>query len=372
MFDGQRQDSGAAVGLALSRPPVLVTGSPRSGSTWVGNVLALDRNAGYVHEPFNNHCPPGICRARADHDFTYLTAENEGALPRAAARHARLALQHRRRVPHPAHPARAGAARPRLRLFRDHAPARRPGDPEGPAGDLLGRLARQPLRLPGWWSIIRHPAAFVASMRAAGFVDAFQRLREPAAADAGPARALRRGDRRRRPPDARRDRGAHPALADPAPPHRPLAWPSIPTGSSCATRISSRDPVTGFGDLFARLGLDFSRRGAHQPRPVHHRARRARPAVAVRQQAADHARQPGEHARTSASGWTPEEIDRIRRDAAPLWQRFYGDATGSSARGTFHPRAARARAKARKAASGLRSRGRPLRTQKRRHSASRQ
>ena len=43
--------------------PVLVTGSPRSGSTWVGNVLALAPGAGYIHEPFNRRHPPGLCRA---------------------------------------------------------------------------------------------------------------------------------------------------------------------------------------------------------------------------------------------------------------------------------------------------------------------
>src|SRR5688572_3747483 len=56
--------------------PVLVTGSPRSGSTWVGNVLALARGAGYIHEPFNRRHPPGLCRAPLT-DFTYVTPENE-------------------------------------------------------------------------------------------------------------------------------------------------------------------------------------------------------------------------------------------------------------------------------------------------------
>lgn len=35
------------------KPPILVTGSHRSGSTWVGKVLASAKGTGYMHEPFN-------------------------------------------------------------------------------------------------------------------------------------------------------------------------------------------------------------------------------------------------------------------------------------------------------------------------------
>ena len=62
MLDDQRQVPAAGAHRLLP-PPILVTGAPRSGSTWVGNVLALDKRTGYVHEPFNKWCPPGLCRA---------------------------------------------------------------------------------------------------------------------------------------------------------------------------------------------------------------------------------------------------------------------------------------------------------------------
>lgn len=69
----------------LTQPPaegaplrlILVTGAPRSGSTWVGNILSLDRRSAYIHEPFNKDCPDGRCRARFAHAFTYVTAANE-------------------------------------------------------------------------------------------------------------------------------------------------------------------------------------------------------------------------------------------------------------------------------------------------------
>ncbi len=59
------------------RQPILVTGSHRSGSTWVGRILGLSTDTGYIHEPFRPGCPPGICNAGFQHWFTYITRENE-------------------------------------------------------------------------------------------------------------------------------------------------------------------------------------------------------------------------------------------------------------------------------------------------------
>lgn len=39
--------------MRKSKKPVLVTGSHRSGTTWVGMNLALAPHTGYIHEPFN-------------------------------------------------------------------------------------------------------------------------------------------------------------------------------------------------------------------------------------------------------------------------------------------------------------------------------
>jgi len=33
--------------------PIIVTGAHRSGTTWVGQMIALDKNVRYIHEPFN-------------------------------------------------------------------------------------------------------------------------------------------------------------------------------------------------------------------------------------------------------------------------------------------------------------------------------
>lgn len=57
--------------------PILVTGSHRSGTTWVGRMLAASPTVGYIHEPFNLTHRPGICTATFPYWFTYVTEENE-------------------------------------------------------------------------------------------------------------------------------------------------------------------------------------------------------------------------------------------------------------------------------------------------------
>lgn len=56
--------------------PILVTGSHRSGSTWVGRMIAKSPSVGYIHEPFNPAHRPGICGAYFDYWFTYVSDEN--------------------------------------------------------------------------------------------------------------------------------------------------------------------------------------------------------------------------------------------------------------------------------------------------------
>lgn len=60
--------------------PILVTGMPRSGTTWVGRVLCAGKGAGYVNEPFNLATSPGTIRVPVDHWFPKVTAENEGEI----------------------------------------------------------------------------------------------------------------------------------------------------------------------------------------------------------------------------------------------------------------------------------------------------
>lgn len=61
------------------RNPILVTGSHRSGSSWVGKTICLSPHVGYINEPFNLDHTPRVCRTRFNHWFTYVCSENEAA-----------------------------------------------------------------------------------------------------------------------------------------------------------------------------------------------------------------------------------------------------------------------------------------------------
>jgi len=61
----------------IDRSPILITGSHRSGSTWVGKMIAKSPSVGYIHEPFNVRHRAGICKAKWDYWFQYVCEENE-------------------------------------------------------------------------------------------------------------------------------------------------------------------------------------------------------------------------------------------------------------------------------------------------------
>ncbi|MFI9560758.1 sulfotransferase [Nonomuraea endophytica] len=60
--------------------PILVTGLPRSGTSWVGKMLAVGGELVYVNEPLNPQHPPGRCpgvlRASVTHRFQYICDDN--------------------------------------------------------------------------------------------------------------------------------------------------------------------------------------------------------------------------------------------------------------------------------------------------------
>ena len=58
--------------------PLLVTGAHRSGTTWIGRMLALDPSTAYISEPLNVWHRPGVFRAPVHHWYQYICEENEG------------------------------------------------------------------------------------------------------------------------------------------------------------------------------------------------------------------------------------------------------------------------------------------------------
>jgi Sulfotransferase family len=61
--------------------PILVTGMPRTATSWVGKMLEASGALVYVNEPMNPQHPPGrspgVLRADVDHAFQYISEDNE-------------------------------------------------------------------------------------------------------------------------------------------------------------------------------------------------------------------------------------------------------------------------------------------------------
>jgi hypothetical protein len=61
--------------------PILVTGIPRAGTSWVGKMLEASGRFVYVNEPLSPHRPPGqspgVLRAPVEHRYQYISATNE-------------------------------------------------------------------------------------------------------------------------------------------------------------------------------------------------------------------------------------------------------------------------------------------------------
>ncbi len=57
--------------------PILVTGAHRTGTTWVGKMLAAHPSLAYISEPLNVLHRPGVFSARVPYWYHYITQENE-------------------------------------------------------------------------------------------------------------------------------------------------------------------------------------------------------------------------------------------------------------------------------------------------------
>jgi hypothetical protein len=57
--------------------PILVTGGHRSGTTWVGKMLAADGCTAYISEPLNILHRPGVFHAKVKYWYQYICEENE-------------------------------------------------------------------------------------------------------------------------------------------------------------------------------------------------------------------------------------------------------------------------------------------------------
>ncbi|MDQ3957660.1 MAG: sulfotransferase [Actinomycetota bacterium] len=146
------------------RRPILVTGSHRSGTTWVGRMLCASREAGYVHEPFNPNRSPGWFPDPLPYWFMYVTEEN--AAPYEAAVEDLLAFRYPvlaslKRSRRPADLARQVPEIARSTLYRAQRRRTLVKDPMAlfSAEWLARRFGMEVVVM------IRHPAAFVGSIK---------------------------------------------------------------------------------------------------------------------------------------------------------------------------------------------------------------
>ena len=56
--------------------PILVTGSHRAGTTWVGKTISFDKNIGYISEPFTLHHRLGVLNYKIDFWYLYIHESN--------------------------------------------------------------------------------------------------------------------------------------------------------------------------------------------------------------------------------------------------------------------------------------------------------
>ncbi|MGH9013450.1 MAG: sulfotransferase [Acidimicrobiia bacterium] len=158
--------------MATVASPVLVSGSHRSGTTWVGRMLEASGSFAYLHEPFNPEIPrPGFCDAPF-RGFTFVHPANEASFKTPIER----TLQLRYRIDKELRTCRTRKqVRQVVAAGRRASQARRAG---------LRPLMKDPIALfsAEWLAdtfgmqvviMIRHPAAFVSSIMRVGWTHDF-------------------------------------------------------------------------------------------------------------------------------------------------------------------------------------------------------
>lgn len=306
------------------RRPILVTGSHRSGTTWVGRTLARSPDVSWVAEPFHPRHRRGVFGGRFAHWYQYITDENAGPWLRD--------LDH----------LFAGRYRWRCAV----GDVRRPTD-VGLAARDAARFARR--RVTGQRALVKDPIAFFSApwLAARYDLDVVVMVRHPAAF----AWSLQRLDWRfdfanwldqpllmrdvlapfadeiERLDGLGRDRRSVVEEAS-------LVWRAVystaarwqdehPGWQVLRHEDLSAAPVAGFAALFAALGVDFTdaigshvatSTGAHNPEG----APTGRAHALVRDSRANR--------RTWAACLDPSDIALLRDQVGAVAQRWYTDA----------------------------------------------
>ena len=272
--------------------PILVTGSHRSGTTWVGRMLATAPSVVYIHEPFHIHHDLGVCEALFENWFTYVCAENEAPYREPILRMLRKAR------------GRSGAAwyrRSRIRpLIKDPLAV-------FSAPWLAARFATRNVVL------IRHPAAFAGSLKQNRWTHPFSHfLRQP---------LLMSHHLQSFADDIRSFACEERDVVDQA----ALLWNVIhtmileyqetfPDWIYVRHEDLSRDPVEGFRYLFERLDLELGEA-----------TRAAIVAHSFAEASSDVKRNSLANVGTGKTRLTPAEVERVKERVWDVSRRFYSE-----------------------------------------------
>jgi len=304
--------------------PILVTGAIRSGTTWVGRMIAESPAVGYIHEPFNPwdaEKKRGICNAQVPYWYFYVTKENE----RDYVQHVRRSLAFRYNLV-------GGLAGIRSRKDLDRVKYEYRTFRDSRARNVRP-LVKDPFALfsAEWFAetfdmkvviMVRHPAAFVSSIRRLEWKAPFWHLlRQP---------FLMRDYLHTFENQLRAYSSEERDIIDQAILLWRLLYSSViqhrhkhPDWIFLRHEDISREPLGQFRDLFTRLDLDFtpeveSAVGEHSA-PTNPGEVPVAWAYAVKRDS-----------RSAILTWkerlTPSEIERIREGCRDVAKEFYSDA----------------------------------------------
>lgn len=302
---------------ASTTQPILVTGAHRSGTTWVGKMLAGSQVA-YISEPLNVLHRPGVLCAKVKHWYQYVCDDNEAEY---LAPFEEL-LDYRYHT---------WSEIKSLRSLKDFL---RMGRDFKIFYDALEHGQRALLKDPfavfsmPWFAkrfdfnivvTVRHPAAFASSLKRLGWNFDFNDLLDQ--------------------PLLMRDhlepyREQMQAIkADDVIGQASLLWTMIYRTVHSQGRLNrhliivrhedlSRDPVNGFRDLYAALGLDFT---PHAENKILNSSSSDNPTELSRRKT----HSVKMDSRASVDNWrsklSPDEINRIREITEDSAQLFYPD-----------------------------------------------
>jgi len=300
--------------------PILVTGINRSGTTWVGETLARGPGIALVYEPFSPNHRRGIFRHATPEWFTYVRDDPSGRLAADLRRTLAFRYSYAAELPRVRSPRDAARmARDAARFARWRRGRRRPL-----VKDPIAVLAAPWLADEFGMQVvvtIRHPAAYVSSMRRLGWTHDFSGfLRQPGLVDE--LVPSLRGDietMARRPGD----------ILDQA----ALLWNVIHTVVDAYRRDHpewifvrhedlSAAPAAGFRDLFGRLGVTYT---ADVERYVGKTTGSGNPAEAGRGVIHQLRRDSGAAARAWHNRLTTDEVARVRSRTEDVAAAFYGE-----------------------------------------------